>query len=186
MKRKKARDRLERKGQKGEEIFGRICYNKKTGEKKRMREKEEIAVKIVYQRTAFYYETDQMAIIHHANYIRWFEEARIFAMQQSGIDYAQMEKDGVLIPVLGVTCDYKSMVHFGETVDIEVKMEKYDGVRMEIRYVVRDHDSGEVRTTGSSRHCFITREGRPLSLKRRYPRYHERFAYLLGEETAEG
>ena len=112
-------------------------------------------MKIVYQRTAFYYETDQMAIIHHANYIRWFEEARIFAMQQSGIDYAQMEKDGVLIPVLGVTCDYKSMVHFGETVDIEVKMEKYDG-------------------------------GRPLSLKRRYPRYHERFAYLLGEETAEG
>ena len=186
MKRKKARDRLERNGQKGDEIFGRICYNKKTGEKKRMREKEESVVKIVYQRTAFYYETDQMAIIHHANYIRWFEEARIFAMQQSGIDYAQMEKDGVLIPVLGVTCDYKSMVHFGETVDIEVKMEKYDGVRMEIRYVVRDHGSGEVRTTGSSRHCFITREGRPLSLKRRYPRYHERFARLLGEETAEG
>ena len=82
-------------------------------------------MKVRYERTAFYYETDQMAIIHHANYIRWLEEARIFAMQQVGIDYAAMEKEGVQIPVLGVECTYRSMVRFGDTVNIDAWVEAF-------------------------------------------------------------
>ena len=34
-----------------------------------------------------YYETDQMAFVHHSNYIRWFEEARIHYMEQIGAPY---------------------------------------------------------------------------------------------------
>ena len=95
-------------------------------------------MKVRYERTAFYYETDQMAIIHHANYIRWLEEARIFAMQQVGIDYAAMEKKGVQIPVLGVECTYRSMVRFGDTVNIDAWVEEYDGVRLVIGYTITD------------------------------------------------
>ena len=40
-----------------------------------------------YEHQAQYYETDQMGIIHHSNYIRWMESARIWWMQQAGIDY---------------------------------------------------------------------------------------------------
>ena len=95
-------------------------------------------MKVRYERTAFYYETDQMAIIHHANYIRWMEEARIFAMQQVGIDYAVMEQEGVQIPVLGVECTYRSMVRFGDTVYIDAWVEEYDGVRLVIGYTITD------------------------------------------------
>ena len=45
-----------------------------------------------YEHKTQYYETDQMGIIHHSNYIRWFEEARIDFMDHCGFSYAQMEK----------------------------------------------------------------------------------------------
>lgn len=49
----------------------------------------------IYERRAQYYETDQMGVVHHSNYIRWFEEARVFFMDQMGFGYDEMEKSGV-------------------------------------------------------------------------------------------
>ncbi len=57
-----------------------------------------------YERTAHYYETDRMGIIHHSNYIRWFEETRIHYLDKAGYPYSEMEKDGVMIPVLSAEC----------------------------------------------------------------------------------
>ena len=67
-----------------------------------------------YEREANYYETDKMGIIHHSNYIRWFEEARIGFMKNIGFPYDAMEDNGIMMPVLSVECDYKSSVRFGD------------------------------------------------------------------------
>ena len=45
-----------------------------------------------YSRRVNYYETDQMAIVHHTNYIRMFEEARLDMMEQGGIPYDAIER----------------------------------------------------------------------------------------------
>ena len=60
----------------------------------------------VYEHKTQYYETDQMGIIHHSNYIRWFEEARMDMMEQMGMGYAEMEKRGIISPVLSVHSEY--------------------------------------------------------------------------------
>ncbi len=49
-----------------------------------------------YEHRTQYYETDQMGIIHHSNYIRWFEEARTDLMRQMGIGYDEMEGQGII------------------------------------------------------------------------------------------
>lgn len=54
-----------------------------------------------------YYETDQMKVVHHSNYIRWFEEARTDYMSQVGVPYAEVERAGIIIPVVDVSCKYK-------------------------------------------------------------------------------
>ena len=59
-----------------------------------------------YSRKVYYYETDKMSIVHHSNYIRMFEEARLDLMDKCGIDYAQIESLGIIMPVLEVTCKY--------------------------------------------------------------------------------
>lgn len=135
----------------------------------------------IYEHEAQYYETDQMGIIHHSNYIRWFESARIQVMKEVGIDYAECEKIGFISPVMEVNCTYKSMVHFGDTVLVYARLVEYTGVKFYLEYEVRDKETGELRTFGSSKHCFADKEGRPISLKRSYPELHERFLHALDQ-----
>lgn len=123
----------------------------------------------LYEHQAQYYETDQMGIVHHSNYIRWMEEARISLMENIGISYRKMEAEGIMIPVLAVTCEYKSMVHFYDIICIAVKVKQYNGVKMTLEYQMTDKETGILKTTGESRHCFLNREGRPLSLKKHFP-----------------
>lgn len=127
----------------------------------------------VYRHKTQYYETDQMGIIHHSNYIRWFEEARTDFLEKLGMGYDRMEAEGIISPVLSVSCEYRTMTHFGETVAVAVALTKYNGVRLELDYTVTNADSGEVRAVGTSEHCFLDREGNILFLKRSSPEYHK-------------
>ena len=122
----------------------------------------------IYEHKTQYYETDQMGIIHHANYLHWFEEARTDLMDQMGMGYDMMEDQGIICPVLSVHCEYKSMARYGETVQVMVNLKEYNGIRMTLEYTVLDKKTGQVRCVGESRHCFLTRDGKPVSLKRNY------------------
>ena len=54
----------------------------------------------IYDRSINYYETDQMGIVHHSNYIRYFEEARLDMMEQVGLSYDSHARDASLLEVL--------------------------------------------------------------------------------------
>ena len=122
-----------------------------------------------------YAETDQMGIIHHSNYIKWMEEARMDLMDQIGLNYREMEELEIISPVLSVSVNYHSMVHFDDTVLIQCKLLKYNGIKMEVEYVMTDKETGELRTTATSSHCFLNRSGKPISLKRSYPEIDTKF-----------
>lgn len=128
-----------------------------------------------YEHHTKYYETDQMGIIHHTNYVKWLEEARMDLMDQIGLGYKQMEALEIMSPVLSVNIDYRSMAHFDDTVVIETKIKKYDGIRMDLEYVMRDKATGEIRATAGSSHCFLNRTGAHISLKRIYPELDTKF-----------
>ena len=130
-----------------------------------------------YTHKVQYYETDQMAFVHHSNYIRWFEEARIWYMEQIGAPYGAMEKDGIISPVRTVNCKYLKSVHFGETVSIDIVLKEFGNILYSFAYEVRDLKSGELRAVGESSHCFINREGKVISLKKQAP---ELFTLLRG------
>lgn len=134
-----------------------------------------------YYHHAKYYETDQMAIVHHSNYIRWFEEARIDWLEQMGIPYDAMEARGVIIPVIGVSAEYKTMTRFKETVRIETTLEQYNGVRFSASYRVYDDKTGILRCTGTSQHCFLNRAYQPVVLKKVAPDYDAIFRAVLAQ-----
>lgn len=138
----------------------------------------------LYEHQAHYYETDQMGIIHHSNYIRWFEEARTNLLDQMGFGYDQLEKLGIIIPVLAITCTYKSMVYFNDCVYIIPKIEAFNGVRLTVSYQILDKTTGELRTTGESKHCFLDKNNRPISLKKQQPKTYELFDAYLGVDLS--
>lgn len=127
-----------------------------------------------------YYETDQMQIVHHSNYIRWFEEARTHLMEELvGYGYHQMENEGIIIPVLSVQAEYKGMVRYGETVVIDAEIKEFTGVKMVISYKVTDKETGSLRTIGESRHAFLDKDTyRPMSLKRKHKELFDLFNEL--------
>lgn len=133
----------------------------------------------VYQHKVQYYETDKMGVVHHSNYIRWFEECRVFIMEQEGLGYDRMEEEGILCPVLSVSCEYKSMTAFGETVEIIPKVEKFNGARLVLSYQVKEAASGEIRCTGESSHCFLDEAGHLVNLRKKSPAFYEMFSRLI-------
>lgn len=128
-----------------------------------------------YKRIPNYYETDQMAIIHHSNYIRWFEEARIDYMNKIGFSLAELEKLNVQIPVVEVSSKYHKTVKFGDEVTILVKMTEFTGIRMNFDYEVYNQNN-ELCNIGFSKHCFIRPQGKALSLKKVLPNVYDIFA----------
>ena len=87
-----------------------------------------------YMLKARYYETDQMGIIHHANYIRWMEEARIDMLSQMGYPYRRFEEMGYISPVLHAECEYKKSVKFDDEVKIVVSLQEFGKVKFTLRY----------------------------------------------------
>ena len=140
---------------------------------------------VIYERVPFYYETDQMRIIHHANYIRWFEEARVYYLEKVGIIFAEQEAKGIVCPVLTMDAQYKKMVHFGEPVEIETRLNFYNGVRYGFSYTVRNQKTGEICCTGESTHCFMNPEGKLMKVKKEYPEMHELLTKYLAEDAKE-
>ena len=99
---------------------------------------------MVFERKINYYETDQMGVVHHSNYIRFMEEARAYFMDKIGLPYKVVEENNMLIPVLKVKCEYKYPAKFGDTILIELSLLKFNGIRMEFSYKITNKENGNL------------------------------------------
>ena len=137
-----------------------------------------------YIRRAQYHETDQMGIIHHSNYVKWMEEARIRFLEEMGIDYRRLEESGIISPIVGISVQYKKTVRFDDEVHIGVYVKKYNGLRLELGYEMRNQADGAVCTTASSQSCF-TKNGVIVSLKKERPELDAKVREYMAREQAE-
>ncbi|HJA20409.1 acyl-CoA thioesterase [Mediterraneibacter catenae] len=120
-----------------------------------------------YMLKARYYETDQMGIIHHANYIRWMEEARIDMLSQMGYPYRRFEEMGYISPVLHAECEYKKSVKFDDEVKIVVSLQEFGKVKFTLRYDIYNmSEDGVLSAVGTTRHCFLNKDGRPVMMNK--------------------
>ncbi len=122
-----------------------------------------------YIHKVHYYETDKMGIVHHSNYIRWMEEARVACLEEVGAGFAGMEARGVLSPVIAVDCRYLRPCRFDDRIRITVRITEFRGVRLRVSYEMFNETSGELAATGSSDHCFTDSEGRLILLRKHCP-----------------
>ena len=117
-----------------------------------------------------YYETDSMKIAHHANYVKWMEEARLSFFKEIGFDWKKMEKDtGIMIPVLFQSVEYNKMLRFDDNVLIRCKCEKFNGVKMNFTYEFFLDGGNQLNAKGVTKHGFIDKNYYPICLKEAYP-----------------
>jgi acyl-CoA thioester hydrolase len=113
-----------------------------------------------------YYETDAMGIVHHSNYLRWFEMARTEYLRAAGLPYRVMEESGTGCPVIGARCQYHHSARYDDEVQIRCWISAYSGVRLSLAYTVMRDDT--LLCTGETDHTFV-HGGRVVAPRRSLP-----------------
>ena len=133
----------------------------------------------VFERKINYYETDKMGVVHHSNYIRFFEEARCALLEKAELPYDLMEEKGIMSPVLGVSCKYKQHVTFGDIIEIHTYIKEFSGVKFTVGYEIYNKKTNALCVSGESNHCFTDSNLKPLNLKKHFNDVYEKFINLV-------
>lgn len=108
----------------------------------------------------WYKDTDQMGIVHHSNYICYYEAARSELLRSFGSSYADMEeKDGVMMPILEVHSKYLRPAHYDELITVRISLRELPKARITFEYEIYN-EAGELLNTGSTVLGFIHRDTR--------------------------
>lgn len=93
-----------------------------------------------------YKDTDKMGIVHHSNYIVYYEMARVAALRAWGLPYDEMEKMGIISPILDVSSKYIQPAYFDELLTVRAIIEEMPMVRMKVRYEIYNQDQVLINT----------------------------------------
>ena len=101
-----------------------------------------------------YYETDQMGIVHHSNYLKFFEFARIEWLEKLNIPYQEIEKNKIILPVVNCELRFLKPLVFGDSFKVKVHCTKKPTSSIEFSYEIFN-DSGEKTTEGKTLLAFL-------------------------------
>ena len=116
-----------------------------------------------------FYDTDLMGVVHHSNYIRWFETARVEFLRNVGIDLNEMMNDGLLFPIVEVQAKYFEPAKFDDELELEILPVAMTKVKWEFEYKIRRAGQEKVLVEGFSRNVFTNAEtGKIIRLPEKY------------------
>ena len=98
-----------------------------------------------YRRKVTFYETDGMKVVHHANYLKYMEEARVEYLRQG---HLELMDEGIVFPIVEVSVKYKKPAHYDDVLLIKTYLRRVDRVRLDFDYEIVLEKTGELLTTG--------------------------------------
>lgn len=106
-----------------------------------------------------YKETDKMGVVHHSNYIVYYEAARVAALRAWGLSYDEMEKRGIISPILEIGSKYIQPAYFDDLLTVRVIVEEVPTVRLKVRYELYN-EAGTLINKGYTWLGFLNEETR--------------------------
>jgi acyl-CoA thioester hydrolase len=88
-----------------------------------------------------YYETDKMGVVHHSNYVRYYELARTEMMIFLGFSYGTMEKEGVMMPVVSVLSRYIKPAYYEDELTVRVIVKNMPTAKMHFFYEIYNQNA---------------------------------------------
>lgn len=114
-----------------------------------------------------YGETDQMGVVYHANYAAYFEVGRTEWLREYGLSYSGMEANGIMLPVISLTINYKNSARYDDVLKVKTTLKKMPTASIEFHYELLN-ESGVLLATGNTILAFIDKNrNRPT----RCPKY---------------
>ncbi len=115
-----------------------------------------------------FFDTDAMAVVHHANYFRWFEMGRVEFMRNAGITLNELMEKGIVFPITEVYCQYKASAKYDDWVVIEVTPTALTPVKMAFSYQVFREDGHVLLAEGKTQNLFTNKDGKIIRLHAEY------------------
>jgi len=110
-----------------------------------------------------YAETDQMGVVYHGNYAQYFEMGRVEWLRNLGLSYKFMEDNGIMLPVVSLTLNYKKPARYDDILTVRTILKKQESVKIEFDYEIYN-EGGELLTIGNSVLVFVDmKTGRPVT-----------------------
>ena len=132
---------------------------------------------VIVKHRVNFYDTDAMGVVHHANYIRWFEIGRVEYLRSIGITLDDLMADGFLFPITDISAKYISPGHFDDELRIETTATALTKVKMAFDYRIACASDERVLVEGHSQNVFTNREtGHIAKLP---PKYYERLEQAM-------
>ncbi|KHM52290.1 acyl-CoA thioester hydrolase [Anaerovibrio lipolyticus DSM 3074] len=105
-----------------------------------------------------FYDTDAMAVVHHSNYIRWFEIGRVEFLREAGITLNQLMDDGYVFPITEVSAKYVNSAKFDDELIIETTPEALTKAKMAFTYRILRASDDTLLVTGRTQNVFTSME----------------------------
>ena len=121
-----------------------------------------------------YAETDQMGIAHHSIYPVWYEVARTDFAKNMGMAYSQMEKMGILTPLVELSSKYIRPAKYEDELEIKVIVGKLTPARIEFIYEVYKKGEESPINIGKTVHAWVGKDLRPINMRQCNPKLYER------------
>lgn len=110
-----------------------------------------------------YSETDQMGVVYHGNYAQYFEMGRVEWLRNIGISYKWMEENGVMLPVVSLTMNYKKPARYDDLLRVKTIFKSQTSAKIEFDYEIYN-EQDELLTIGNSILVFVNmKTGRPMA-----------------------
>ena len=107
----------------------------------------------------FYKDVDQMGIVYYSRYFEYFEEARTELLASIGLGVTDVEKKGIMLPVISSHCDYLKGARFEQNIIIKASISTEPRSKLQIDYSVFIEDEKEPIATGYTEHAFVNNKG---------------------------
>lgn len=101
-----------------------------------------------------YGETDQMGVVYYGNYAQYLEQGRTEWLRDKGFSYKWMEENGIHLPVVNLTIDYKHPAHYDDLITITTTLKKIPTFKIEFYYEIHNQD-GQLLVNASTTLVFI-------------------------------
>ena len=128
-----------------------------------------------------YVETDQMGIVHHSNYYHWFEISRGDYIEKIDLSYYELEKMGLLMPIVETACKYREPARYGDIIIVKSRIAELGRAKIVFEYQIIRKDDDKLLAEGKTVQAIVNKEFQVINLKKTHNQIYEKLLQYVGD-----
>ena len=128
-----------------------------------------------------YAETDQMGVIHHSVYPIWYELGRTEYFNKVGLRYDEIEKMGIMTPMVEINCKYKMPAYYNKEVEVRTKLIKLTPVKFVLEYDIYDKENNLINIGTTTLAWADSKTFKIINVKKQYEELYKKLEILVEE-----